>query len=329
VSNQLETFNPAAGGRMRENAASVDYQAEVDALTTVLGRLIGNRPVALLDWPFYANAGDHFIWLGEKIILKHRLGIRILFECSLRSMDFAQLARLPPEAVLVFNGGGNFGDLYSEHQRFREAVIAAFPDRRIVTMPQTMMFQSAERAARSIGNLMRHPDLHVIARDRASLAILTGLKHCYLGIDSAFALQPIVTEIASGIDALPERDVLRLLRRDGEASERPFESETSLDWAAHDDLATLLAEGPDIESIGIAQASFETNFDRVSWQRLCAAVRLFSTARRIVTDRLHGHILALMMRKEHDFYDNNYGKNSSFHHTWTEHDFLVSFIRKL
>ena len=38
----------------------------------------------------------------------------------------------------------------------------------------------------------------------------------------------------------------------------------------------------------------------------------FCDGRRIVTDRLHGHILAVMMGKGHTLYDNSYGKNASF-----------------
>jgi pyruvyl transferase EpsO len=55
--------------------------------------------------------------------------------------------------------GDNFGDLYGHHERLREAVIAAFPDRRIVIMPQTVMFQSWERQEASARTISLHPDL--------------------------------------------------------------------------------------------------------------------------------------------------------------------------
>jgi tetratricopeptide (TPR) repeat protein len=86
---------------------------------------------------------------------------------------------------------------------------------------------------------------------------------------------------------------------------------------------------PNSNSIGPARDIFNENFDALSWRQLCAAVRLFSKGRRIVTDRLHGHILAIMMRKEHDLYDNSYGKNSAFYKTWTGASPLVTFIGRM
>ena len=56
-------------------------------------------------------------------------------------------ARAAPAAAaggtILLHGGGNFGDLWPIYQRFREHVIAAFPDHRIVQLPQTVHFRDA------------------------------------------------------------------------------------------------------------------------------------------------------------------------------------------
>jgi pyruvyl transferase EpsO len=306
-----------------------DLEAKVDDLVGSIGRLVERRPVALFDWPFYANAGDHFIWLGEKFILRHRLRASVLYECALQHLDFLRLAELPADTVFIMQGGGNFGDLYPHHQRLREAVIAAFPDRRIVMMPQTVMFRSQELMARSASLMARHPNLHVSARDRESFEIIStrmGLANCRLHIDPAFALQPIVSSIAEGIEVQPQIDELRLFRRDIEASDASLNREDAFDWSSPDHLGPLLDCGPPMTAIKNAQDIFNSRFDAVSWRRLCAAVRLFSSARRIATDRLHGHILALMMGKEHTLYDNNYGKNSAFCRAWTGNNPLLYLV---
>jgi len=312
-----------------QSAPSGNEAAKIDDLARCLERLVEGRPVALFDWPSYANAGDHFIWLGEKVIFKHRLRSKILYECSLQHLDFLRLARLPPEAIFVMHGGGNFGDLHSHHHRLREAIIAAFPDRRIVLMPQTVWFHRHERLKQSARVLSLHSDLHIIARDQDSFETLTtrmGLHNCHLHIDSAFALQPIVTDIVAEMAMAPERDVVHLLRRDAEASDISARRADALDWATQDDLAKLVDRGPAIQAIAIARDIFDTEFDAKSWGRLCAAIRLFGTARRIVTDRLHGHILAVMMGMEHDLYDNSYGKNSAFCLSWTNNNPLLRFV---
>ncbi len=308
-----------------------DIEARVDDLARTLRELVGQRPVALFDWPNYPNAGDHFIWLGEKVLFKNRLGCEVLYECTLHQLDILRVTRLPPEAVLVFQGGGNFGDLWNHHQRFREAIIAAFPDRRIIIMPQTVHFVSRERLEQSARGMKLHPDLHVMARDQDSLATLRsrmGLSNCYLHIDSAFALQPIITALLATFTAKPERDVLYLLRRDIESARTApsVDGVTRYDWGRADDMAQFAIDTPSPKSIEPARDIFDGELDAYSWRQLWAAVRLFREGRRIVTDRLHGHILAVMMRKEHDLHDNSYGKNSAFHTTWTSASPLVTFV---
>ena len=51
--------------------APSDLQAPVNDLARTLRDLVGQRPVALFGWPDYQNAGDHFIWLGEKVLFKN------------------------------------------------------------------------------------------------------------------------------------------------------------------------------------------------------------------------------------------------------------------
>jgi pyruvyl transferase EpsO len=54
------------------------------------------------------------------------------------------------------------------------------------------------------------------------------------------------------------------------------------------------------------------------------AVDLFASHDHIVTDRLHGHILACLMNKPSTIVDNSYGKNSSYVSQWTMSSPLVS-----
>jgi exopolysaccharide biosynthesis predicted pyruvyltransferase EpsI/glycosyltransferase involved in cell wall biosynthesis/GR25 family glycosyltransferase involved in LPS biosynthesis len=315
-----EKLSSDRGRTNREWQREDGNETDVSDLVDTLDRLIENRPVALLDWPLCADVGDHLIWLGEKVILKNRLRVKLLYECSLNRVDFLSLARLPPETVLLMQGGGNFGDLYRHHHRLREAVIAAHPDRRIVVMPQSVMFQSLDGLERSARAMGLHQDLHVIARDRESFGTLKdrmGLSHCYLHTDAAFALQPVVTKIVEAIRVEPKREVLYLLRRNAEARGELLTDVTGEDWCSWDDLANFVDKAPAIEVIDMARETFGGEFDEISWMRICAGIYLFSTARQIVTNRLHGHILAVLMGKQHTLYDNSYGKNSTFCRAWT------------
>ena len=312
-------------------ARNRDPEEHINDLLQTLRHLVGGRPIAMLDWPSYVNSGDHLIWLGEKVLLKERLGCKVLYECSLHQFDFLAVSRLPSDAVLVMHGGGNFGDLYDQHERFREATAAGFSDRRIIFMPQTVRFASQKNLEESARRLKLHPDLHVMARDRKSFEIIRsqmGLTNCYLHIDSAFALQPIVTALQRNFAVNAQHDAVYLLRGDVESTRElsPPDGAVRYDWARTYDLDPFAKDLPSPESIGFGAACFEGALDTVSWERLCAVVRMLSTGQRIVTDRLHGHILAIMMKKQHELHDNNYGKNRSFYQTWTSANPFVTFV---
>jgi pyruvyl transferase EpsO len=47
----------------------------------------------------------------------------------------------------------------------------------------------------------------------------------------------------------------------------------------------------------------------------------------VVTDRLHGHILSVLLGIPHVLMDNSYGKNESFYATWTHDLDLVRWAK--
>ena len=120
----------------------------IGTIDATLRPLIGNgRPVALLDFPVYPNAGDSAIWLGTLSSL-HRLGIhRLRYVCSFLTYSRDELARRIGDGCIVLSGGGNFGDVYDPHQRLREEVISSFPLRHSVLRPSS----SRRIAAISLG----------------------------------------------------------------------------------------------------------------------------------------------------------------------------------
>jgi pyruvyl transferase EpsO len=64
-------------------------------------------------------------------------------------------------------------------------------------------------------------------------------------------------------------------------------------------------------------------FDRLASERVAAGAALLSSARVVVTDRLHGHILALLCGVPCVLNDNRTGKVRGFYDTWTHRSPLV------
>jgi pyruvyl transferase EpsO len=92
--------------------------------STLRPLLAGVRKVALLDYPNFPNVGDSAIWLGQIAWLRS-LGLRPVYSADRRLYSEERLRRCVGDGTIIFSGGGNLGDLWEDHQRFREAVVAA------------------------------------------------------------------------------------------------------------------------------------------------------------------------------------------------------------
>lgn len=282
---------------------------------------------ALVDFPNHSNVGDNAIWLGE-IAWLAAAGIQVQYRCELKSYNRAALAQsLGRDGVIFIHGGGNLGDLWPRHQRLRETVIRDFPDRPIVQLPQTLHFQTRESLARTRAVFDAHPDLTLLVRDEASLD-LVGNEFRAPGLlcpDMAFYLGALPRPRS------PRRDIFWLRRADREASgatEAPSAPGLAVaDWL--DDRRSLpdrarrvlrrrpvrwLSRSPQARRT-IARL-IDASYDWQAQRRVAFGCRLLATGSVVVTDRLHAHILSLLLGIPHVILDNNYGKLRRFCETW-------------
>ncbi len=284
---------------------------------------------ALVDFPNYPNVGDSAIWLGERAFLRDR-GIDVVYVCDVDTYTPEELRSvLGPRDAILLHGGGNFGDLYPRHQRLRERVVADFPRHRIVQLPQTLRFESPEAAGRAGEVLAGHPDFHVLARDTESVRIASELGlNTRLSPDAAFALGSLPR-------AEPAVDVFWLSRTDGERAVGAV-PETSggltvdvADWfpgpprgpgewsrAGFREVRrrVLAGSGPARRS---ARRRVAPRFDDRAAAEVARGAALLSRGRTVVTDRLHGHILSLLLGIPHVVLDTRHGKISGFREAWT------------
>jgi exopolysaccharide biosynthesis protein PssK len=296
---------------------------------TVAPLLAAGEPVALLDFPNHMNVGDAAIWLGERTLL-HSLGVPVAYACDQRGYVARHLRRaLPAGGTILLHGGGNFGDLYPRHQRLRERVVRDFPGHRIVQLPQTITFQD-QGALREAGRLFRsHERFTLLVRDTPSLErygpeLAGDVRLCP---DSAFGLGAL----GSARDGRRGEGILWLARADDERVDgsvpalgadvrRRDWSSLPAAWRRRRLLSRALSFATSTAPVpGEAVWRPATAlFDRLAGERVTAGAALLSSARVVVTDRLHGHILALLCGLPHVVCDNRTGKVRAFHATWTQ-----------
>lgn len=276
--------------------------------------------VALLDFPAHSNVGDSAIWLGTLAYLR-AIGKPVCYTCDSRTYSREHLAARLGDGVILLHGGGNLGDLWEIPQRFRERVVRDFPDRPIIQLPQTMHFRDPAALARARAVFDAHPRLTLVLRDRRSVALARESFRAptALAPDMAFALGPL------SVPAPASRPVLWLARTDHErAGDAGPPLADTVDWLAEPPtpairlerwLRTRVAERPRSERV--LRSPLSRLADRVARQRLRRGCTLLRTGRVVITDRLHAHILSLLLGIPSVVLDNNYGKVRQFYETWT------------
>jgi exopolysaccharide biosynthesis predicted pyruvyltransferase EpsI len=287
---------------------------------------------AILNFPIFPNPGDAAIWLGQLAILD-RLRVATVYECEWRTYSPRALENaLDDQTTILLNGGGNFGDLYipGGQQSVRERVLEEFRGHRVVQLPQSIHFQQRESLLRVKRLVERHGAFTLLVREQQSFqrAKSTFDVPVMLCPDGAFALG-----VDTGVARLPDRELVWLARNDKEkmfTSPAPEDGLLVVDWGADDIPSEETARAAAASNVALLHRMMkDESVKDTDWRALSATfetlardrvTRALSTLRRgrvIVTERMHGHILALLLGLPHIVLDNSYGKTKSLYDTWT------------
>lgn len=297
-------------------------------LASQIRQLLGGaRRVALLDFPYHRNAGDAAIWAGELAVLGE-IGVDIGYVADAGRYHPDRLREAVPEGPVLLHGGGSVGDLWPWPQAMRERVLADFPDREVVQLPQSIHFRDALAQRRFRETVVRHGRYTFLARDRQSLDRAADLspRAVHLLPDMAFGLgaltrpgswsTPVVALArddvesgsglritARGVVPVVDWDLGRLgnlrwqLTRTVPRGVRPLTSRPR-GWRA-------------------VAPVHDRALDAMQRQVLGAGLRLLASASVVVTDRLHAHVLCVLLGIPHVVLDNSYGKVRALHEQWT------------
>lgn len=290
-------------------------------------------PYAIVDFPDHANVGDSAIWVGEMKILTQMVGMGPRYACLCDDYDPVELRRLHPDGPILIHGGGNLGDLWMRHQLVREAVIRDFKDRTIIQLPQSIQFQSEQRAKDFAALIKGHGAVHVLTRDRRShdYALERFGSNVKLCPDSAFGIGPIEPPVSAIAEAFC------LMREDSEktgvdhAPLRALANAMSDDWLYEPRSFNALAPiqiAPRYLVSGHLnkQAWRQCRYRYLAEGRVDRGLRMLAQGKVVVTDRLHAHILSVLMGLPNIVLDNNYGKIHGYIDAWTHGAHMVTKV---
>ena len=277
-----------------------------------------NRDYWLLEIPYYTNIGDTLIWQGELDFFKH-----IPFKNKgMFSYESFKFPLIPTDDLIIFQGGGNFGDLWTKHHDFKMRVVEKYPNNEFLFFPQTVYFQD-EINLKQCAEFLSHYKVTICARDKYSYDLLKKnfSNNILLVPDMAFCMDMSKWKR----DYNTSRKLL-LKRIDVELKESP-----SLEVLEKGDFD--ISDWPTMYDKGLMnRIMYKTKQKKMrtytpwAMDLFCryfyrpylirTGVEFISSHTQIYSTRLHGAILSLLLGKDTILLDNSYGKNLQFYNTW-------------
>lgn len=295
-------------------------------LLHVLGEELPPTPDrwALMPAPLHGNVGDSAILLGTLDVLREIGWPDPTVISDMETFDADTVARRVGSGPIVFMGGGNFGDLYPKEHRVREEALSHLGQNPVLQLPQSIHFTSPAAVERTVRALSGRSEVPLLLRDQLSVdwarAHLVNTRPV-LCPDMAFGLGPLR---CPG----PVQDVVRLLRQDHESSlerERLDPQRPSVDWLGDAPDRSIAAEAT-LRDLGRRRRGLRPLTNRLRERlhpgmavaRLRRGVEVLARGRVVITDRLHGHILCVLMGLPHAVLEDRNGKIAGFARQWTE-----------
>lgn len=293
---------------------------------------IGGKSIVYIGYPIHDNVGDILIHLGA-IELMSRLGIKVTAEFSMDDigransqkeefvlkgrMKLLDRAVLGADAIL-FQGGGNLGDVWPNDQWMREAIIRRYPKTPIIFMPQSAHFESPQKLDAAKRALSRHSNLKIFCRDTKTYEMFSSDARVELSADTAHLLWDDEYIVASR-NKSPEAGTTLYQTRGDKESKTPDEV-MAYDWSSMMSATDkfLCRTMPLFKRASLPGIM---NFEKDSWlqverrwlERFAAHFASFQTIR---TNRLHGMILASLLAREVEYKDTATGKTTGYANLW-------------
>lgn len=291
-----------------------------ELILNTLSPLVSDR-CALFDLPYYKNIGDVLIWEGEISFLSD-IGKDIVYGCSEKTCVYPNLDR---DITILFQGGGNIGDIYEEHSIYLTKIVDKYPHNKIIVFPQTVFFKDKVLEKTFFNHISTHNNIIFCCRDWKSYETVSR----YIG-ENALQLPDMAFCINQAqlikLSHYESNGSLCIRRNDIEKSN--IKTESSYD---------KVCDWPPFEQKYTFPIVINTIFDRIvpltksnrlktTWDRYAArhfkpdmirtGVEFISQYETVHSERLHGAILSILLNKTVQIIDNSYGKNSTFYESW-------------
>ena len=239
----------------------------------------------MLGTPTHTNIGDSAIVLAQNAFLrKNGFNSAQIIELTLSQMqqDWKHIHRwIPKTDIITHLGGGNMGSQWKQEEALHRQVTCGFPRNPMIVFPQTIFYADENSAQESVDVYNRHHHLTIVAREQKSHEIMARLYP-----DIKLLLSPDIVLSATmdtfGVHHSERQGVLLCMRQDAER-------------AMSDDDRSKIESFIKSHPLTYRCTDMHSDYPITKENRLdCVRQKMaeFSSAKLVITDRLHGMIFA-------------------------------------
>lgn len=269
-----------------------------------IARTQTKQRLILIGTPLHGNLGDHAIAIAEKELFKKYIPELQVIEITMpdyRSQALEIKKHINKKDIIITSGGGWLGNLWQHNEDTVRNIVSAYPDNKIVILPQTIYFEDTEEGHREIEISRKiyssHKNLIFCLRDKVSYEFVLNNRfvkksqNCLYMPDMALALNPMIYN--------GNRDEILLCFRTDREKCVPFRDVRKIKkylWEKGENTiftTTVYHKGISLEK---RQDKLDEKFKE------------FSSAKLIITDRLHGMLFAAITGTPCIAFDNITGK---------------------
>lgn len=272
--------------------------------------------------PFHENLGDHAITLSEQQFLEER-GIRP-FEVYTKAFDycgkfFAKM--MPSDMVIYVCGGGFLGSLWKHEERRVRKIIEFFPTNKIVIFPQTVTFADNDAKDKSFFEESKrmysmNKNLILFVREERSYKYMKE-KMPEVTVKKA---PDIVTRLKVDEKKLKREGIIICFRKD---------KEKKVTDEMKEEVLSLVKNKYGKEKITYTDTviAYMVN-KRARKKEVSAKLDQFAGSKLVITDRLHGMIMAAITNTPCIAFSNSNGKVRDVY-AWIKNNDFVKFVESM
>lgn len=267
--------------------------------------------------PHHGNAGDMMILEAELDILK-----QIKYNCLLYGNQYNyEKINLTDKTVLI-SGSGSYGDVDNDYiNKFINKIICDYDNNDILIFPSSMYWKKEENIVKHANILKQHKgNIHLCCRDINSYNF--AIKHFGNISNVKLYLLPDVVLTWNINDFIKKHNIqipgkikntLYISRNDNEKNiiyDKKIDDKQ--DWPT-------LSIGKYIQK-HIDNVSKDIWLKYIKDEILIDAISFVLPYKTVVSDRMHGFVLAMLLDKQSILLDNTYHKCSGLYNTWIKNN---------